>query len=373
MSRTLLQQSHFNHANVRHCQMGRKAMPGGYTSLCIDMLGSWPPLIRHPHPLSPFSERVSAFMATTLPFELLVAIFSEACLKVPIAKLPEDWRTPSDRSMSTALPEIYISTSHVALSAYSLVHSTWSSPAQHLLFGYTIIASPERWGLFLRRLPVSPHLRVLVHTLELRIHIIIDRSLVRILPRLLPSLEHLVFNADVKPSVSLLHILPTIKRIHTRPSQRSNQPFLSDEVYNTDTQLALQQLTIDNLSTQNSLLMWLRHTRTRERGTLRTLKLFAWTHQSSILDSANVVRRPYNPSLQVISPALNLGSKSVRKILEENGGIHHLTLTLNIDVEWSNELDPPARDPVVRSGPVFRHFAKTEDQTKRSGPVLRHC
>jgi hypothetical protein len=27
------------------------------------------------------------------------------------------------------------------------------------------------------------------------------------------------------------------------------------------------------------------------------------------------------------------------------------------------------RDPAVRSGPVFRHFAKTEDQTKRSGPV----
>jgi hypothetical protein len=31
------------------------------------------------------------------------------------------------------------------------------------------------------------------------------------------------------------------------------------------------------------------------------------------------------------------------------------------------------RDPAVRSGPVFRHFAKTKDQTKRSGPVLGHC
>jgi hypothetical protein len=183
-----------------------------------------------------------------------------------------------------------------------------------------------------------------VHTLELWIHITIDRSLVRILPRLLPSLQRIVFDVNVKPSISLLHVLPTIKGIYTRPSQRSNQPFLSDEVYNTDTQLALQQLTIDNLSTQNCLLMWLRHTCTRERGTLRTLKLFAWTHQSSMLDSAKVVRRPYNPSLQVISPALDLGSKSVRKILEENGGIHHLTLTLNIDVEWSNELEPPALD-----------------------------
>jgi hypothetical protein len=32
-----------------------------------------------------------------------------------------------------------------------------------------------------------------------------------------------------------------------------------------------------------------------------------------------------------------------------------------------------ARDPVVRSGPVFRHSVKTEDQTKRSGPVLGRC
>jgi hypothetical protein len=31
------------------------------------------------------------------------------------------------------------------------------------------------------------------------------------------------------------------------------------------------------------------------------------------------------------------------------------------------------RDPAVRSGPVFKLFAKTEDQTKRSGPVLGHC
>jgi hypothetical protein len=32
-----------------------------------------------------------------------------------------------------------------------------------------------------------------------------------------------------------------------------------------------------------------------------------------------------------------------------------------------------SRDPAVRSGPVFGHFAKTEDQTTRSGPVLGHC
>jgi hypothetical protein len=31
------------------------------------------------------------------------------------------------------------------------------------------------------------------------------------------------------------------------------------------------------------------------------------------------------------------------------------------------------RDPVVRSGPVFRDFTKTKDQTSRSGPVLRYC
>jgi hypothetical protein len=30
------------------------------------------------------------------------------------------------------------------------------------------------------------------------------------------------------------------------------------------------------------------------------------------------------------------------------------------------------RVPVVRSGPVFEDFAKTEDQTSRSGPVLGH-
>jgi hypothetical protein len=31
-----------------------------------------------------------------------------------------------------------------------------------------------------------------------------------------------------------------------------------------------------------------------------------------------------------------------------------------------------SRVPVVRSGPVFEDFAKTEDQTNRSGPVLGH-
>jgi hypothetical protein len=31
------------------------------------------------------------------------------------------------------------------------------------------------------------------------------------------------------------------------------------------------------------------------------------------------------------------------------------------------------RDPVVRFGPVFGDFTKTEDQTRRSGPVLGCC
>jgi hypothetical protein len=45
---------------------------------------------------------------------------------------------------------------------------------------------------------------------------------------------------------------------------------------------------------------------------------------------------------------------------------------LPLTAQWAHER-LIGRDPAVRSGPVFRHFAKTEDQTKRSGPVLEHC
>jgi hypothetical protein len=272
---------------------------------------------------------IPAFMATALPFELLVTIFTDSVFsKIPV--FSENWYI---------LPDVSRSINHPALSAYSLVHSTWSSPARYLLFRHSVVSSPAHWESLLS--PAS-HFQSFVRTLELRIAITIDQSLERILPRLLPSVEHVIFGAKFKPCLELLHILPTINRVHVHSTKESERLYVFDEVHRADTELALHDLRIDEMGAQDGLLQWIEHTRTSELSTLRTVKLFAWTHQFSTRDGIRVVYRESTGQHYAVVSSVDYGHQLVRKLLEMNGRVQHLTLTLNIDREWTDNPEPAA-------------------------------
>jgi hypothetical protein len=221
------------------------------------------------------AKRPSQIMATTLPPELLTHIFSFAV---------------SDDNAGD-------------LHSFSYVASLWSAPAQRLLFQRIIVRTYELWGRLLRRLPMSPHLRAFIHSLEICIPVTIHPSASRLLRRMIPNLEELIFSTR-SPSFDLLSHFSGVKRLQFYGYSSLSLEVLAETAYCTN--VVLEELRIHNPLAQAELLDWIDATRTREEQSLKILTL-------SVFGQG--------------------GSQRIRKFLEDNNALEHLVVDLNVQDE----------------------------------------
>jgi hypothetical protein len=141
-----------------------------------------------------------------------------------IPTAPSVLRLPPERMKKLPLDLVPLIFEHVrgdrdALRCFALVHTSWSLPAQRLLFDTVTIGLLQEWKWLLHTLMSSPRLRSLVH--ELVWSVIRPWSQVlpcyqTHVPELLPNVTKLTFQGEVIIDLPLMSALPSLETLVIR-------------------------------------------------------------------------------------------------------------------------------------------------------------
>jgi hypothetical protein len=162
------------------------------------------------------------------------------------------------------------------LHSFARVFSTWCAPAQRLLFQHVVVRTLELWGRLLRRLPVSPHLREFIRTLEMRIVVSIDRSVSRVIRRLFANVEELVFAVEI--SYDLICHIPGVKRIRAGDPKDVPRWHPDGSSQLECPELSLEELAVHQPFGQKALLDWLGSAQARTAHTLLSATLLVYSN-----------------------------------------------------------------------------------------------
>jgi hypothetical protein len=219
--------------------------------------------------------------------------------------------SPHPPAMATSLPpeiltDIFrlVPENTTDLHSFARVFSTWCAPAQRLLFQHVVVPTSELWGRLLRRLPVSPHLREFIRTLEMRIVVSIDQSVSRMIRRLFANVEELVFAVEI--SYDLICHIPDVKRICACDPKNIPGWYTAAPPQFECPDLSLEELVIHQPFGQTALIDWLGSAQARTAHTLLSAALLVY---------------------------FNAPEDRLRQFLGTHRGLQKLTLEVNVQFE----------------------------------------